>query len=97
MRPPAFRRLRTWPANERGTASPPRRRDDITDRSDYEIRLIEWNVMAAALGHDLLADARHGTNAACSLLCSSSPVRPAGLESSGSPRDSTISGLSPST
>src|SRR3954468_16683214 len=39
-------------------ALPPRCRDDITDRSDYEIRFIERNVMAAALGHDLLADPR---------------------------------------
>ena len=41
-----------------GASTPPRCRDDITDRSDYEIRFIERNVMAAALGHDLLADTR---------------------------------------
>jgi hypothetical protein len=40
------------------SASPPPCRYDITNRSHYEIRLIERNVMAAALGHDLLADTR---------------------------------------
>ena len=40
------------------TASPPDCREYITDRSDDEIRLVERNVMAAALADDLLADAR---------------------------------------
>jgi hypothetical protein len=40
---------------ERRAASPPPCGNDITDRTDYEIRLIERNVMAAALGDDLLA------------------------------------------
>jgi hypothetical protein len=49
---------------ECGTASPPRGRDDITDRSDYEIGLIERNVMAAALGHDLPAHTDSATSTA---------------------------------
>jgi hypothetical protein len=38
--------------------SPPRCRDEITDRSDNGIRLIERKVIAAVLGHNLPADTR---------------------------------------
>jgi hypothetical protein len=40
------------------TAALPHCRHDITDRGDDEVRLIERNVMAAALGDGLLADTR---------------------------------------
>jgi hypothetical protein len=44
--------------NECGTPLTMRCRENITDRSDYDIGLIKGNVMTATFGHDLLADTR---------------------------------------